>query len=496
MRELSRLDTVMLLISAVVAVDTIGAIAVGGEEVLTWMAVLFVSFFVPSALASAELGASLPAGGGVHAWVSEAFGPATGGLTSLLYWADTPVWLGGSVTVVAMTVWERLIGGLDAPSRYAFGVAFVVAATAAAILPLRFGKWVPASGAVGQVLLLGFFTVSVVLYGCRHGVQGIDVGHLAPTGSVFVAVVPVLLYSFVGIELPGSATEEMLAPSKDLPASIAWAGLAQLVLYAAPVVAVIVVLPRRQLSSLRGLVDALREVLTVYGGRVAPDGTATLAGAGAVLGALCGLALIWVLMASGASWVIGAGRTQAAACAAGAGPRRLGRLSPRSGTPVALGMVTGVTALAVMAIELTATSGDAQRYFSASLTAAVALMLLAYLLVFPSFAVLRHRRPHLHRPFRVPGGPVAAWAIAGATTIWTALALGCALWPGVGTARPDAHLPPGFTGHRMGFELLVLLPVLGTVMAYLTHATVVAYGPGGASRAGRLLRVRRGVRRR
>jgi amino acid transporter len=65
-RALGRMDTVFFLISAMVVVDTIGAIAVGGGQTFTWLAVLFVTFFIPSALASAELGAVIPEGGGVY----------------------------------------------------------------------------------------------------------------------------------------------------------------------------------------------------------------------------------------------------------------------------------------------------------------------------------------------------------------------------------------------------------------------------------------------
>ena len=59
-RELSRVDTIFFLISAMVVVDTIGAVAIGGGETFTWLVILFVTFFIPSALASAELGAALP----------------------------------------------------------------------------------------------------------------------------------------------------------------------------------------------------------------------------------------------------------------------------------------------------------------------------------------------------------------------------------------------------------------------------------------------------
>ena len=111
-RELSRLDTIVFLISAMVVVDTIGAIAVGGGQAFTWLVVLFVFFFIPSALASAELGAAIPDEGGAYVWVRMAFGRFAGALTSLLYWAGTPMWLGGSVAVVAMSVYGRFFGEL------------------------------------------------------------------------------------------------------------------------------------------------------------------------------------------------------------------------------------------------------------------------------------------------------------------------------------------------------------------------------------------------
>ncbi len=173
-RVLSRLDTIFFLISAMVVVDTIGAIAVGGGETFTWLVVLFVTFFIPSALISAELGAAIPEEGGAYVWVRRAFGRYAGALTSLLYWAGTPMWLGGSVAVVAMAVYQQFLGGLSLAGMYLFGAVFIGLATAAAIIPLRFGKWVPTSGAVGQIVLLAFFTLSVVLYGTQHGVHGIS----------------------------------------------------------------------------------------------------------------------------------------------------------------------------------------------------------------------------------------------------------------------------------------------------------------------------------
>jgi len=180
-----------------------------------------------------------------------------------------------------------------------------------------------------------------------------------------------------------------------------------------------------------------------------------------------------VLLASGSAWTIGAGRAQAAACLEGAGPAWMGRISERSGVPVRMGLVSGAVALATMVVDLTLSGGDGQRYFSAALTLAVALIVLAYLLVFPTFVALRLKEPALPRPFRVPGGTGVAWAITGVATAWALLAAICLLWPGVGTSDPDAALPPGFAGDRASFELLVLGPVLVLLAAhtcfYLAH---------------------------
>ena len=99
------------------------------------------------------------------------------------------------------------------------------------MIPLRVGKWLPTSGAIGQIVLLAFFTVSVAIYGIQHGVHGIGVGDLPPSGAGFIAVAPILLYSFVGVELPTSAAEEMRNPKRDIPAAIARAGLAQALMY-------------------------------------------------------------------------------------------------------------------------------------------------------------------------------------------------------------------------------------------------------------------------
>jgi hypothetical protein len=64
-----------------------------------------------------------------------------------------------------------------------------------------------------------------------------------------------------------------------------------------------------------------------------------------------------------------------------------------------------------------------------------------------------------------PGRPGRAWLITVLATGWSLLVTACLLWPGLGTAVPDASLPAGFEGQRLQFELLVLAPLAAVVAA-------------------------------
>src|SRR5918993_4771073 len=208
-RELGRLDAICLLIAAIVVLDTLGAVARGGAKALTWLAVVAVLFFVPAGLVIAELGAAFPNQGGPYVWTRLAFGRHAGSLVALIYFVETPVWVGGWAAITFVAVVDRLIVPLEGAWRVPVALAFVWATVALAVAPLRAGKRVPVAGAAAQVGLPGFFTLTVVLYAARHGVHAPSAGGLAPSWAVFALVAPVLVYNFLGFELPSAAGEEL-----------------------------------------------------------------------------------------------------------------------------------------------------------------------------------------------------------------------------------------------------------------------------------------------
>jgi amino acid transporter len=354
----------------------------------------------------------------------------------------------------------------------------------AAILSFGIGKWIPTIGAWGRIFVLGFFTFSVILYALQHGVHGFGGSDFAPTYATFIAVVPVLIFNYVGFELPNAAGDEMKNPQRDVPFTVARSAIGTVLLYGAPILAILLVLPRSQVTGLSGFVSAAKTVFTVYGGHVASNGTVTLTGFGTALGDLTAILFIWALMSSGTTWIMGADRAQAVAAFDGAAPRSLGYFSSRFGTPVVVNLLTGIMSTIVMVLATTLTSGNANRYFTAVLGLAISTTTISYLAIFPALIKLRYSHPHVPRPYRIPWGNVGAWICGVLTTFWALLATVALIWPGFGVGwfgtagNPDDALAGiSFAHQRLQYEITQVVP-----LAVLLAIGVLFYVLGRATR--------------
>ncbi|MFJ9420077.1 APC family permease [Streptomyces sp. NPDC101227] len=481
-KDLRRRDVFFFLVCTLVGLDTIGSVAAAGPQGLTWMAVLAVAFFLPYGLLVAELGSTFPVEGGPYVWTRLAFGRKIAGVNQVLYWLSNPVWLGGSLCIIALTTWEQFFTPLPGPWKYAAGLAFIWAGALAVVRSVRVGKWVPIAGAVARIVLLGFFLVSVIVYALRHGVHPLPADDFAPTYTGFVALVPVLIFNYVGFELPSTAAEEMTHPKRDIPLAILRSGMASLVLYGGPILGILFVLPGDRIGSLGGFIDACKAVFTVYGGEVAADGTVTLTGFGALFGSVAAAGLIVGVLTSGVTWAMGAHRAQAVACADGAGPAWLGKFSERHGTPVRVNLLSAALASVLLVVALRLTGGDGEKYFAAGLGLTISTTFISYVITFPSLLMLRRRFPGTPRPYRVPGGRAGAWAVTVLATGLVAFTVVVLIWPGFGVGwfgtagTPAASLPESFAGQRLQYTLSQVVPLLLFVVVGVVFVALGARG--------------------
>ncbi|MFC8671357.1 APC family permease [Streptomyces griseorubiginosus] len=464
-KHFGRFDILFFLLCTIVGVDTIGTVASKGAEAFTWLIVLALVFFVPSALLTAELGAAFPDEGGPYIWTSRAFGRLAGAVNNFLYWITNPVWLGGTLSVSAVTAYTTFFNDgkdLSTPAFYVFTLVFVWVGVLAAILSFDVGKWIPTVGAWSRFLLLGLFTVTVVVYGVQHGLHGFGLGDFSPTYAGFVGLVPVLMFNFVGFELPSTAGDEMTDAQKDVPYAVFRSAALSVLLYALPILGILLVLPVKAISGLGGFIDAIRQVFTVYGGHVAGDGTASLSGAGSVLGDLAAVLFILTVLSSGVTWVMGSDRALAVSGYDGAAPRFLGVISSRFGTPVRVNVLSGLVSTAVLVLAHELTNGSAAKLFGAVLGLAVSTTLVSYLGIFPALAVLRRRAPGVPRPYRAPA-PLLISIVLTALVLYACVQL-------VAPGAPfnwfsSSYAPDGWSHSERGKYLLTeLVPLVGFML--------------------------------
>lgn len=482
-RHFRRPDMIFFLICTVVTIDTIGAVSSRGAQGFTWLVFLGIFFFLPYGLSIAELGSAFPQEGGPYVWTRLAFGRPLAAVNAVIYWISNPIWVGGTLTIVSFAALQEFFGFSGGDWKYVYALAFIWFTIGTAIVSLQYGKWVPTLGAWARGAVLAFFVFSVILYAAKHGVHGFGGHAFLPTYAIFIAVVPVLIFNYAGLEVPSAAGDEMTNPQRDVPSSVLRSGIATMLAYGIPILAIVIVLPVSQLSGLTGFLDAIKTVFTVYGGHVSADGTATLTGAGLILGRVGAVVFIFALASAGATWIMGADRAEAVASFDGGGPRILGSFSARFGTPVGMNLLSGIVATVLMIGAFQITGGNSSRYFAAVLGLTISTTTISYLFIFPALVKLRYSRPDVDRPYRVPGGMAGAWICSLVPTFWALVATVFLLWPGLGVnwfgagGNPNDSLAfLSFSHERLQYELSQILPlaviiVVGVVFYLLGRKT-------------------------
>jgi glutamate:GABA antiporter len=132
-----------------------------------------------------------------------------------------------------------------------------------------------------------------------------------------------------------------------------------------------------------------------------------------------------------------------------------------------------------MVVAVASFHGGSDAKFVVVLTIAISTTLISYLWIFPAAVKLRFSHPHVHRPYRVPGGNAGMWIVGFLTTFWIALGSFVAVFPGV--LEELFGLPYDFKGtwgvSRGTYEALTL----GTLAVVLGIA-IVGYALGRSVR--------------
>ena len=308
-KHFRRFDMLLFTVCALVGLDTLGQVSGFGAATFSWLVLLAIFFLFPYALIMAELGTTFAQEGGPYEWMKLAWGRAWGGVGSVLYWITNPLWVGGSLAFLStdacsdvlpqdrfrdrrrLRVQGRLHLDLD-HRRHRLAEARQVDPERGRLRAHRRARVLLADGR------------DLRDRARRARLRG---GQLQPVpADLFLGLVPLLLFNYVGFELQNGAAEEMVNPQKDVPGTVVQGAAISTLAYCIPVFGILAVLPTYKISGIGGFLDAVHTTFGVYGG------------AGDFLVKVMVVGFIFALVTSGSVWMMGSDRVQAVAAYDGA----------------------------------------------------------------------------------------------------------------------------------------------------------------------------------
>ncbi len=409
-------------------------------------------FFLPTGLVAAELASGWGQRGGIFRWVGEALGPGLAFTCLLILWFQTSINFGMGVASASATIgfytpdWDWAVQFMNNPTNQ----IFIILAWLAYYWGLT---WISTHGVkafarltkygviIGTFIPLAFIVIFTVVWLAQGNVSNVTPTPEAfnPFGSGFsltnLALAAGVFFSFAGIDMNAAHIKQLKKPQKEFPLSIFIAMILTLIIFIAGTVCIAIVTPKQDMNLVYGLYQTYK-----------------------ILGATFNCPWIYVAFV----WV-GLGASMASLVTNMAGPSFMLGQAGRSGfLPKILqnsnkhGMPSRLMYLQMAFMTLVAflcfLIPNIEGFVVLITQAITILYMMYYVLMFVSFLKLRRDQPNRPRLFRVPGGTVGAWLVAGVGLL--ACFFGIVL----------AIIPPAQVAQEVGSPVTYVVVILAIIL--------------------------------
>jgi amino acid transporter len=398
-KVLKTLDMTLFTVCAVLVIDTLAASASIGVSSISWWLITLVLFFIPYGLITAELGSTYTEQGGLYGWIKRAFGEKWAARSTWYYWINVALWMPSVYILFAGMFAQMFFPDMGLWVKILIGIIMTWITVWIGTITLEAGKWVPNIGAALKVVIMLVLGIGGIVFAINHGVANeISFTTLMPSWGAGLAFLPVIVYNFMGFELMSGAGEEMENPGRDIPMAIITSGGLIAFFYLLATLGILLALPLDQLGLVSGIIDTLKAII----------GNSAM---GNVLVTILGVGALYTFLANMVTWSMGANRTAAEAANEGELPAFFAKLHPVNQTPVGAYVLTGIiSSLVLVAYGFIAQSDEA--LFWTLFAFSSIIFLLPYLALFPAFLKLRYTDADAIRPYKIPGGNLAAWILS------------------------------------------------------------------------------------
>lgn len=423
-RELGLRDLVLFYVVVTLSLRWLPLAAAAGPSTIVIWLVGVVVVFLPLALCVMELSSRYPQEGGMYIWSKRAFGDSAGFLTGWIYWTSNlpyfPVLLYFAASNALYVGGERWHGLQSSASFFiTFSVVGLVLALMVNIVGLNIGKWLNNLGAIGTWIPVALLFCLGLMAWWRFGPAS-SFRPQAFKPSLTVAnfgIWATMLSAFSGAEAASFMGSEIKRPRRDIPRALIIAGFLVVAGYVLGTIAILVVVPREQLNSLEGLMQAISGSAQRVGWRGLGPMVALLicvSNLGAVGAYLAALARL--------PFVVGIDRYL---------PPIFARVHPRWGTPYVALIVQALCS--VLFVVLGQAGSSIHGAYQVLISTTVIATFIPYLFMFAALIRLQGE-PAEPGVVRIPGGRRGAIAVA--VTGFTATVLVI-----MGSVIPDASEP-------------------------------------------------------
>lgn len=416
-RVLSVFSLVMINVIAVDSLRTLPLSAGFGLALISYYVLFGICFFIPVALITAELATTWPKRGGIYIWVREALGTKAGFLVVWLQWVYNLVWYPAILATISLIVAHLFNSAVLASPAVTMVIVLTVfwLATLGNCYGMELSSLISAFCTWAGTLLPMFL---IIILGCwwlgsgqYKEVADYSWHDLLPNVHGFddLAIVASILFGLMGIEMSAVHAQEVKDPKRDYPIALKYSVVIILLTLALSSVAVAVVVPKKELNIVTGVVQAFEYFFAALG---IPW-----------LVPIIAVAIIIGSVGAISAWVIGPTKALLVAAQEDNLPKFFAKTN-KYGVPVNILLVQGIIVSILSTLYIALPTVESAYLLLTQLTAMLALFM--HLLLFVAAIRLRYKYPDIHRPYKIPGGNMGMWFVCllGGSCSLVALILG------------------------------------------------------------------------
>ena len=430
----------MITITSVDSIRNLPATSLFGSPLIFFFVIAGLFFLLPSALISAELASTWPKAGGVYAWVKEAMGERYGFLAIWFQWVENIIWYPTILSFIAGTC-AYLIAPELAHNKYflitiiiSFFWLLTLVNLAGIKTSARFSEICGIAGLLIPMLLIIGLGAFWILAG--HPVEiSFEFDKMLPSfhdPSLFVSITAVVL-CFCGMEIATAHTQDVKNPTRDYPISLILSVIIIFITMFLGSIAIAIIVPQKELSLVAGIMQAFVAFFNAYHWQWMTP--------------IIAIFIIIGSLGSVSNWIIAPSRGLHVALEDAKIAKFLQKKN-KHGTPVNLLVYQAVFVTMLSMIFLFMPSINSSYWILTALTAQ--LYMAMYVLMFFSALRLRHKYPNIKRPFKVPGGMIGIYIVAGLGMMTSLFTIMLGFFP-----------PQGIhVGSLVRYELLLLLGLI------------------------------------